>query len=158
MGYFFSPARIAELSMRVEEKGSEFYALLADRNGNEKIKKLFKFLAEQEVVHRRIFQSMAQALKQEPEYEYSIDLLKDLEGHLGKLIQSAFQLQTTDFHIDQMSRFFDIAINTEETAIKIYEHMKEAYVDKFSQVLTGIIEEERRHKDMLSNVRTKIQS
>lgn len=43
MGFYFSPYRIAEMAMQVEEAGVGFYKYLANRSKDETTKEVFLF-------------------------------------------------------------------------------------------------------------------
>ncbi len=50
----------------------------------------------------------------------------------------------------------NMAVYTEEEAICIYTEMSNSFVDKFHGILTKIINEEKKHLEILTNVKTKI--
>ncbi len=54
----FSPQEILRIAVKVEEKGRNLYGELETNTKNEKLKKIWKYLKEQEELHREIFQNI----------------------------------------------------------------------------------------------------
>ena len=54
----FNPQEILSIAIRVEQNGKKLYQALEKKAKDKKVKELWKFLAEQEELHRQTFQKM----------------------------------------------------------------------------------------------------
>ena len=52
----FSPQEILKIAVKVEENGQKLFAALEEKAKDEKVKSVWKYLKEQEDVHRKLFQ------------------------------------------------------------------------------------------------------
>jgi rubrerythrin len=157
MGYFFSPYRIAEMAMELEIKGIKFYEYLASCNSDDKTKKVFLFLSNQEVAHYRTFQEIAAAMRQKnSEHEYSIDVSRLLQEAIDDLNNMVFSLESLATDSIDMNKCFEIAINTEKKSVLAYEEIQNSFTKEFQGVLSKILDEEREHLKMLVNVKKKL--
>ena len=55
MDFNFSPYKIAEMAISVEEEGAKFYTLLSNSADSEKLKNVFSTLAKAELMHQNRF-------------------------------------------------------------------------------------------------------
>jgi len=157
MGYYFSPYRIAEMAMQVEEAGVEFYKNLASRNKDETTKKVFLFLADQELSHYKGFSVVASEMKQNnSEYEYSIDVARLLQQSIDDLKDSAFNTNSPKTDSIDIKKCLDIAIHIEEESARIYQEIYKSFIEKFHKVILKIINEEEKHLKTLLNVKEKL--
>ena len=154
--YNFSPRQIAEMAMGVEEAGEKFYTKLADVLDDKKLKDIFISLSKAELQHRDIFKSIADSFSGEEDSEYSIDLPALMQSYVEKLKDVVFNLQSFSSKPDNMQEALNIAVYTEEEAIRIYTEMYNSFVDKFHNILTKIISEEKKHLKILDEVKAKI--
>jgi len=67
----FSPQEILRVAVKVEERGQSLYAALEEKATSDKLKNLWKYLKEQEELHRQIFQNMLNKIGDYIVYEFS---------------------------------------------------------------------------------------
>jgi rubrerythrin len=151
--YYFSPYQIAEMAMGVEEEGARFYQELAGSVDNGRLKGIFANLARAELKHRETFRTIADTLHKEDLNEYSVDVAGLMRAYLERLKATAFKARPSTENPSIILEALAIAIHTEEEAISIYAEMRRVFIDKFREVLTAIIEEERKHLDILTGIR-----
>ena len=154
MGYFFAPYQIVEMAMHVEEKGAEFYKYLGERNRDVKVKKIFAELSNQEINHREIFNKLAlEARKIGAEYEYSINVEELLQNGIDDLEKSIFSFQSLESDKIDMRGCLELAIHAEDQAVHIYNAMKDSFIKEFQDVISQIINEEKKHLEILLKIR-----
>ncbi|MEW5895103.1 MAG: ferritin family protein [Candidatus Omnitrophota bacterium] len=140
------------MAMQVEQQGMDFYNYLGAYH--QKLSKLFLYLAKQEENHCFLFQQMAEQMKAEAiEKEYSIDVKSMLRESFDGLEETAFSIkklaQNTPIQSIDMRQFFSIAIDAEEQSIDVYQHIQESFTDDWARILSSIIKEEHKHRNIL---------
>ncbi len=157
MGYIFSPVQIIEMSMQVEKAGMEFYKYLSGKCKDETVSQIFVFLHDQEMEHYKGFSKIASEIKKiNLEYEYAIDVAQLIRQSIDRLKASVFEIQSSEVDAIDIRKSLEIAIRTEEEAVRIYSEMRESFVEKFHKVISAVIEEEKKHLVMLQNVKQKL--
>ena len=151
--FFFSPYKIAEMAMKVEEAGAVFYEILANSVDDRELRSTFMGLSSAELKHRDKFREIAQTFNQEDYNEYAVDVSALIQPHLDNLRSAAFNLRRQP---SDMSAALAVAINIEDESIRIYTEIRTIFIEKFHPVLSAIIEEEKKHLKMLTAI--KLQS
>jgi len=154
----FSAYQIAEMAMTVEEAGVRFYEMLSILATDGKLKDIFMILSKAEVQHKDIFRSIADSLRNDDPTEYSIDLSSLIETHIDTLKKAAFSMQSFSKVPTNIQDAVEIAINIEKEAIRIYTEMYSTFIEKFHGVLENIINEEKKHLEILTDVKSKLPS
>jgi rubrerythrin len=154
--FYFSPYKIAEMAMDVEEQGAKFYKALAGPVVDEKLKSIFLALSDMELDHKDKFRGIAARLRKEDLNEYSVDVTMLMRTHLEKLRRLAFDMSTERKKRPDIAQAIDIAVNIEKQSIKIYSRMYRAFIEKFHEVLLAIIKEEKKHLELLNKVKRKL--
>jgi len=141
----YSINEILDIAVELEEAGYEFYAKCIDKFDDRVIKDLFTFLADEELVHKKLFLSM----KSENESgsgvfteEYFL-YMKSIGG--GKIFsdendRNFLQIETVE---DALKKAF----HDEKESILLYSELKSNYSGDFEALalLDRIIAEERNH-------------
>ncbi len=156
MGITFNADEVFEMGMDIERNGEAYYRRAAELATSPGLKKVFKFLMEQEINHYRIFKELRDSLPPKS----SIPTVGDPEGQEGLYLEALVQ-----------SRLFGNEREAEETAAAAgdeIEALKGAMTFEkdtilFFQVMKGmtrkdlgqdeidmLIEEERRHVVQIS--------
>jgi rubrerythrin len=157
--YYFFIREIGEMAQEVEEAGYRFYQQLAERFSKVRpLENLFNSLAQAELKHKETFQSFTRdASKSGAGDEYSIDLAGHMRGafidSFNRIVFDLSPSQTADIDLKQA---FAVAIRVEQHSIQTYGKMKEVFIEKFGGILAKIIDEERRHLDMLQVAQIKV--
>jgi rubrerythrin len=156
MFYSFAPYQLAEIAMDIEESGIVFYSELAKRTTDENIKKVFTFLSEQEIQHKRSFEIIKnESRKTEDEGEYTIDLLSQMKTIARDIKTSGEKYLTQNPEIFQLSQAFDVGIQTETKSIEAYSLMKKQLIDVFASTLQNIILQEEQHFKTLTELKAE---
>jgi rubrerythrin len=154
MSYYVGVHEVARLAVDIEDAGNRFYTHLVQVSHDEKAKKLFLYLAEQETQHKIKFQTIAdQAAKTETQAEYVVDIYGLMKAAIDDLQLYVFNEKATGNAYAHLSGAVAIGIHGEEESIRIYGMLKQSLVNKFAPVLEKIIAEEQEHLQFLFDYR-----
>ena len=67
MALSYSGPEVMEMAVQTERGGKLFYDSVAEATDNEALRRLFRFLGEEEVKHIAVFQDIARSLTERPE-------------------------------------------------------------------------------------------
>jgi rubrerythrin len=151
MSFTFSPYEIAEKAMSIEEEGAKFYHALSNLTDNHVLKDIFDTLSKEEVEHRKKFSEIAVKHLMEETTEHDIDiptLVQDYANDIKDAFKATFSVQTIEDALN-------IAINLEETAIRIYEAMQVSLSQSVQDILEEIVNEEKKHLDILMEAKAQ---
>jgi erythrin-vacuolar iron transport family protein len=155
--YFFAPYQLAEIAMKIEDDGAVFYTFLSDKTNDVNAKKVFDFLAQQEILHKGVFETiMTESQKVDSEEGYDIDLYSHMKLIADDIKKSALSIESLSSDTFDLVQSIDIGIKAEQKSIEAYELIKKQLIDKFSQILDTIISEEQNHYHMLTNLKSKV--
>jgi rubrerythrin len=150
--YYFSAYQIAEMAVKVEEAGARFYARLADSVKAQEVKNVFMILSKAEVRHQDAFRKIADSFRKEEAGEYSVDLAMLMQNHTDKLKEMVFNLDRAAGASAGVPGAIEVAIQTEKEAIRIFAEIYDNYTEKYHEVLLKIINEEKKHLEILLGV------
>lgn len=150
---FFSANEVAELAMRIEQKGQAFYLLAADEAKDPAAKDFFEFFAEEESRHELFFRDMRDrigAIEIPPgsdyeEYTQYVMALVDSHDVFNFDYTEAFKDESFDF--EQAVR---AAMRFEKDTILLFTELKRMVPDAERKFVEECIDEERKHLRMLA--------
>ena len=143
----FSPQEILKIAIKVEENGKKLYGILEEKAKDGKIKSVWRYLKEQEDVHRKVFQEMLDNVGDYIVYEFNPG---EYEAYV-KAIAASYIFTTRlverkikdGFGSDREA--IDFGIHIEKESILTYTALRE-YVQTAKQVvLDKVIKEEKTH-------------
>lgn len=143
----YSIREIIDIAVGVEETGYEFYREAMKKFKDPTISEVFDYLADEELVHKELFQSMATVKTEAGVFtdEY-FSYLKAIGG------PRIFNRESADAGkvlagITTPRGAVQYAFNAEKDSILLYSEMKRLYPDGSESiaVLDRIIDEERKH-------------
>jgi rubrerythrin len=151
----FESQDILLFAKRIEENGERFYQQSADRLQDPKAKELFRYLAEEERVHRNVFEGMLSTMERSDVREtYEGEYLSYLQNYLDRKVifdSKAAERELADVQ-DPMSAI-DFAIRREMDAILYFTEVKHFVTEGQQGPIDRILEEERGHFSQLSNLK-----
>ena len=154
----FSPQEILRVAVQVEEKGKKLFGILEEQAENIKLKAVWKYLKEQEIVHCEIFQDMLDNMS-----DYIVDDFSpgEYDAYMKAI---AMDYILTPEIIDAKSKesfasdldAVDFGIFIEKQSILTYNAFREFIQNDKQHVLDRIIEEEKKHFMRLVSLRDMI--
>jgi rubrerythrin len=153
-----SPQEILKIAIKVEENGKKLYGILEEKAKDEEIKKIWRFLKEQEEEHRKVFQKMLENVGEYIVYEFSPGEYEAYLKAIASMYVFAPQLieekTKTLFKSDLEAVEFGIYI--EKDSILVYSAFKEYVMNSKQHILEKVINEERNHLVRLVNLKEAI--
>ncbi|HPC36341.1 MAG TPA: ferritin family protein [Candidatus Marinimicrobia bacterium] len=155
----FSIRDVFDVAVKIEERGEKFYRETAKVIPKVEVKDLFEKLADEEVVHKKIFRQMGQKIgavnlesaAREEFYDY-------LEAYTQNLIFSDASDESKIPAIQDAKTALLYAIERELDSVLYYKEIKELIPVSEHQLIDGIINEERRHVVRLSELKKNLTS
>ncbi|MBN1383039.1 MAG: ferritin family protein [Deltaproteobacteria bacterium] len=153
----FEATDILEFAIRIEENGANFYRFAVQIVKGEDAKKLFTRLADEEDNHKRTFEKIYAAMEKTniPE-SYDGEYRAYLHDYVDNSIVFSKEAMTEELKkvTDTLSAI-DFAIRREMDSILYYSEIKRFVPANQHDMIDKIIEEERRHFSVLSEIRKK---
>ncbi|MCK4255463.1 ferritin family protein [candidate division WOR-3 bacterium] len=150
----FKASEIFQFAIRIEENGERFYRNMAQKIKNTNMEKVFTFLANEEVKHKKTFENMVSKIeKYEPPESYPGEYFTYLRAYADNIIFSQRKLEEEMSKINGVISAVDFAIQRELDSILYFLEMKNFIPESQRNLIDGIIEEERRHFVKLSELK-----
>jgi rubrerythrin len=153
----FEASDIVEVAIRIEENGANFYRYAVQLAGNEETKRLFQRLADEEVVHQHTFTKILAGMEQSlPPEGYDGEYAAYLHNYVdNRLVFTTDELAVELVKIKNQASALDFAIQRELDSIHYYREMRELLPVNQRGAIEQIIEEEKRHFKILSEMKAK---
>ncbi|MDP8253749.1 MAG: ferritin family protein [Candidatus Kaelpia aquatica] len=152
----FTPDEILRLAVKIKVNGSNFYRNAVSFYKNKEFKSLFSTLSSEEDKHKDVFQDILNNFKNKDyldaysseHQKYINSIANDIiftQANISKKIKEGFK------SIDDV---FSFALGIEEDSILFYTELKSSIL-KGEDLLSGVINEERRHFSLISDLKAK---
>ncbi|MGI6595643.1 MAG: ferritin family protein [Elusimicrobia bacterium] len=156
MAVIFNVSEILQFAIKIEKNGEDFYRKVSEKISDSEIKKLFIFLAEEEVRHGEIFAEMiGNVIKYEPPETYPGEYFQYLRAYADNLIFPPEIEKDLDY--SSVIKAIDFGIKRELDSIMYYLETKAVVPESQHSVMDKIIEEERNHFVRLSALKKEMQ-
>ena len=153
----FSAKDIFEFAVQIEINGEKFYRTMAGKLGDEKIKGIFDKLADEELVHKKTFEKMASQIGDyKPSETYSGEYESYMTEYTDNIIFSNEHLDEDMAHINDIASALTFAMKNEMESILYYKEIINFVPESEHTMISGIIEEERRHFVKLSELKREM--
>jgi rubrerythrin len=143
----FDASEIYRFAMRIEENGEKFYRHAARITEDEEARYLFNFLADEEIIHGKIFgRLLSQIEKIEPDEQYPGEYMEYLRDYLdNKIIFSKEKIVGEFQEVKDTLSAVNFAIHREMDSILYYSEVKNLVAPSQHEAIEKIIAEERKH-------------
>jgi rubrerythrin len=153
----FEASDIVEIAVRIEENGANFYKFAEQITKQEEAKNLFARLAVEEIAHKKIFEAIfAKMEKYSPPESYKGEYDSYLRDYVDSNI--IFTKEAMDKELSKIKdtvSALDFAIRRELDSILYYHEIKRFVPSAQHMVLDQIIDEERKHFSVLSEIKKR---
>ncbi len=150
-------SEILQFAVHIEEGGEYFYKQMAEKTEDEKLKKIFNWLASEEIVHKKTFSDM---LNKVETYDFNEAYPEEYFSYLKAYTENIiFRKEDLDRKISRMRDTEDaieFAIARELEAILYYKEFKQMISKEQHPIIDKIIDEERRHFTRLKALKNEI--
>ena len=157
----FTGREILEMALRIEENGMKFYGDASKASKNEKVKKIFRNLAEEEAKHIKIFTDMKKLMPEETVAEGFDPYITEASLYLRAIADTevfASYEEGAKFaeEVGGEKEVLDYAIGMEKDSILFYYEFLKIVRDRDREVLDGLIDQEKSHLSRLSSLREEL--
>lgn len=154
----FDVSDIVEVAIRIEENGAAFYRHAAGIAGQQEVKGLFSFLAEEELKHRDFFAEIRGGMDPSiPLGGYGNEYAAYLHSYVDNVIVFKTEALGDELaKIQDEAAAFDFAIRRELDSILYYREVVELLSGENRSAIEKIIEEEKKHFTILSQMKQRL--
>jgi rubrerythrin len=139
------------ISCKIEKDGIRFYRKLSESVNNAEAKNILEFLMDEEKKHLRFFEDCIASLRESGEDESEDDdLISEIDFGVLQPYQGIIELEKAMTDVQKGLR---LGIVVEEKSIQFYGACQQEISAADAKMQIGrIIEEEKRHKDLLERM------
>ena len=147
---------IFQFAIRMEENGEKFYNYAASIAKDPKVYGIFTKLASEEIKHRKLFADMFSKIDTiMPKESYPGEYMTYLQSSIdGKVFSTTATKELAE--IKDVIAALDFAIGRELDSVLYYSEMKKYVTSSAQSLLEQVIEEERRHVVILSEIKKNL--
>ncbi len=150
----FKASEIFQFAVKIEENGEKFYRQTREKLDDPQLGDLFKYLADEEVKHKRIFSTMLESIEDyEPKESYPGEYFDYLKAYADNLIFSLEKLEEDIAGIEDRKAALEYGIEKELDTILYYQEMKRLVPESQRNKIDKILDEERKHVVRLSKLK-----
>ncbi|MBU0759316.1 MAG: ferritin family protein [Candidatus Omnitrophica bacterium] len=155
MGNIFTASEIAEMGVKIEENGRDFYQEAARKSKNESVAKVFELLAGEEEDHIRKFEAILSRVKKyEPSEAYPNEYFSYIRSLSGEYVFTKEKKGAQIAGIIKTDKeAVDLGIGFEKDSILFYEEMKKFVLEEEKSVVDKLLEQEKIHLRKLNELR-----
>jgi len=158
MANIFSSQEILRIAVKVEENGRGLYGALESNTKKGKMQEVWKYLKEQEEMHRKVFQEM---LDNTGDYivdefnpgEYNAYLKAVASGYI--ITQELIEKKTKQLFSSELEAV-EFGIYVEKESILTYSALRDYVLKKKQSVLGKVIDEEKKHLVQLTLIKDQM--
>jgi rubrerythrin len=145
--------QLLDFAVQLEINGEKFFLHWAEKSKDESISKFFKFLAEEESAHKKTFENLKQKLGDAPpEIQPSDEYDEYFKTFIGDIVLNEKEVK----QINDLSTALEFAKKMELDSLLFFTELRNFTAKENWEIITKIIEEERRHFMGLSKLKQKL--
>ncbi|HUW63295.1 MAG TPA: ferritin family protein [Spirochaetia bacterium] len=146
--WYFNAQEIVKFAVGIEHNGQAFYREMAGRAGDDRVKKIFAFMAGEEEKHEALFGQMLSRLPATPDQDESYP--GEYQEYMRELVDSHVFTSGTDVSalggkVQGEIGALDMALSFEKDSILFFHEMKRMVPAAERHTVDQLIEEEHRH-------------
>jgi len=148
-----SPSEILEVATTLERNGEKFYREAERKFDDPEIRETFRFLAQEEVKHERLFAKLlAQLTSYEPPEQFTEEYFGYLRAYVTDVVFTESRFDELVAGITDPIAAVRFAKQREQDTILFYLELRELIPTTERKVIDEIIQEERLHYFKLSRL------
>jgi rubrerythrin len=153
----FNPSEIYQFAIKIEENGEKFYLSMVEKMEDEKVIDLFTQLAKEEVKHKAIFTKLLSGFEDyQPPESYQNEYFQYLKAYADNLVFNFDRFDSDIAKITTTEDAFQFAIGKELDTIAYFREMKELVPVGEKEKIEAIINEERKHVVLLTELKNEV--
>jgi rubrerythrin len=157
MGILFEVKEVLDFAVYIEQNGYEFYTEASKKFSDPKIVELFKYLAQEETKHEKLFNEMAKSAdtfeaEESYEGEFSAYMKEFCASHS---LANRNTIRTSLEALKTFDDVLDMALDFEKDSVVFFSELKAMAAFDRGKVVEKVIQEELAHIRKLLNFRIK---
>jgi rubrerythrin len=153
----FEVKEIFKFAIRIEENGEKFYRFASNLVREREIKKMFNYLAAEEVKHKKIFTDMLSKITKDVDFEnYSDEYFDYLKYYTDNVIFTEEQLEKQQKEVKDVLSAIKFAMQKELDSVLYYHEVERFVSSKQRDIIERIIAEERKHYATLAEMKKNL--
>ena len=149
----FDASEVLQFAIRIEENGEKFYRYADGITKEEEAKKIFNYLADEEINHKKLFEDLLSKIeKYEPPESYPGEYFAYLRAYVDNIIFTKEKMDTELSKIKDTLLAIQFAIQRELDPILYYHEVKKFVRESQHHLIDKIINEEIKHFLKLSEL------
>jgi len=153
----FEAKEIFKFAIRIEENGEKFYRFASNLVEDDETKKIFNYLADEEIKHKEIFTGLLSEITKDVSFDnYSDEYFDYLRYYIDNIIFTEEQLKVQEKEVKDVSSAVKFAMQRELDSILYYHEVEKFVSEDKKSLIEKIIAEERKHYAKLSEMKKKL--
>ncbi len=153
----FEEKEIFKFAIRIEENGEKFYRFACNLTDNEETKKMFNYLADEEVKHKKTFTRLLSEITKDVSFEnYSDEYFDYLKCYVDNVIFTEEQLEKQQKEVKDVLSAIKFAMQKELDSVLYYHEVEKFIPANQKSLIEEIIAEERKHYSKLSEMKKNL--
>lgn len=154
MSYKFTLEEIIELALKIEDNGYNFYTKYSNITKSQEVRKVFDFLAANEVEHHEVYQKLLYITKHSLSKK---NYFGDNEFYLKALSRESIfsDYESTETYVNSLKgdkQALEFALSFEFDSIDFFNVLKKSVSLKEKGYVNKIILEEKQHCNIIKNL------
>lgn len=149
---------VFEVALQIEKQGEKFYRHAVNLTDDPKTKDVFRFAADEEAKHRKLFEAMAAKVEADykPPETYPGEYCNYVRAYAENLVFPEEKMEAQFSGIKTLEDALEFAIQKEIESILYYLEMKNFVPTSHREEVDRIIEEERKHYLRITDLKRNI--
>jgi rubrerythrin len=153
----FEAKEIFKFAIRIEENGEKFYRFASNLTDDEETKKIFNYLADEEVEHKKTFTRLLSGITKDVSFEnYSDEYFDYLRCYIDNVIFTEEQLKKQQSEVKDVLSAIRFAMQKELDSVLYYHEVEKFVSSNQKSLIEEIISEERKHYAKLSDMKKNL--
>lgn len=153
----FEAKEIFKFAIRIEENGEKFYRFASDLANDEETKKIFDYLRDEEIKHKKTFTKLLSEITKDVSFEnYSDEYFDYLKYYVDNVIFTEEELEKQQSEVKDVLSAIKFAMQKELDSVLYYHEVEKFVSDNQKNLIEGIIAEERKHYAKLSEMKKNL--
>jgi rubrerythrin len=153
----FEAKEIFKFAIRIEENGEEFYRFASNLADDEETKKIFNYLGDEEVKHKKTFTRLLSEITKDVSFEsYSDEYMDYLRCYVDNVIFTDEELEKQKKEVKDVLSAIKFAMQKELDSVLYYHEVEKFVSPQQKDLIEEIIAEERKHYAKLSEMKKNL--
>ncbi|MDD7305691.1 MAG: ferritin family protein [Peptoniphilaceae bacterium] len=146
----FGPKDLLESLVRLEKNGYEFYSKASEKFDDLEVKEFFKFLANQELGHEKLYKELAEEVATSSSNTSRQSYDEEYNDYLQSLVENTFNFEL-DQNLKDVKNVYKFALGLEKDTIIFIGELRNILPDFKKEIFEKVEKEERGHIKLIND-------